>query len=144
VKSWAYEIYKSEKAVHDSILWIGSTDSFQGTGEDTIEMLANVGVAYQVKKNGCVKRVEEIKECSPGLLSIRVWSKEIISVDTLVGLTSITISGSLVSAGNLVIHLGEETRISSGSYNIREVSQAYSRKNGCYALKNSVQLLVNS
>ncbi|MDF1612622.1 hypothetical protein [Stygiobacter electus] len=44
-KAWAYEIYKTEKSVHDSILWISSKENLRGTGEDTIEMLAEIGLA---------------------------------------------------------------------------------------------------
>jgi hypothetical protein len=59
VKSWAYDIYKSNRMVHDSVLWITSKQGLRGIAEDTIEMLADIGEGYHVKKNGCAKRYYE-------------------------------------------------------------------------------------
>lgn len=142
VKAWAYEIYKGDKAVHDSILWISSTDELQGTGEDTIKMLADIGVAYQIKNNSSVKRFCEKNDSMPDIFSIRVWSKDELVKDLFSGVESVEIKGKEVVAGKVKINLGDEVSVSEGIYLIREVSQAYSRKNGCCLLKNSLTMLL--
>ncbi len=38
---FAYQTYKSESQVHDSVLWIGDKNELRGTASDTIEMLAD-------------------------------------------------------------------------------------------------------
>ncbi len=58
-KSWAYQIYKSDRAVHDSILWIADKDDLIGTATSTIQMLANVGEGFQIKCNGSIERYTE-------------------------------------------------------------------------------------
>ena len=143
-KAWAYQIYKSDKAVHDSILWIGSTDTLKGTGEDSIEMLANVGIAMAVKKNGCVTRVNEIKECARGILSIRVWSKDELSQEMFSDVQSIAIAGNQVMAGSLTYNLGDEVTLADGFYTVKSISPSYSRKNSGCMLKNSLSLLLGS
>lgn len=144
VQSWAYEIYKSERAVHDSILWIGSTESYRGTGEDTIDMMAAVGVAFAVKKNGSVKRVEQIKECTPVPLNIRVWSKDEIRQEIFSTINSLTIRGKEVIAGGSIYNLGEEIAVEPGTYLIKKISPCFSKKNAAQQLKNSMSLLLQS
>lgn len=141
-KAWAYHIYKSDRAVHDSILWIGSTDTFKGTGEDTIEMLANVGIAMSVKKNGCVKRVNELKDFSPDVLAIRIWSKEELCEEMFSDVHSIAINGKEVIAGTLTYNLGDEVALNDGFYTVKNISPSYSRKNSSFRLKNSITLLL--
>ncbi len=144
VKSWAYEIYKSDRAVHDSILWIGSTDGLRGTGEDAIEMLANIGLALAVKKNGCVKRINEMKDGAREILSVRIWSRDELTDEMFSDVHAINVIGKEVRAGKLILFLGDEATISNGNYSIRQVSHSYSRKHGGYRLKNSMNLLLNN
>ncbi|RJR09295.1 hypothetical protein C4588_05040 [Candidatus Parcubacteria bacterium] len=142
VKSWAYEIYKGDKAVHDSILWISGDGELRGTGEDTIEMLADVGIAYQVKRNGSVKRLCEKSESIPGVFSIRVWSKEELTQEMFAAVATIEVVGSEVIAGSIKINLGDEISLDNGIYAIRRISPSYSRKNNSQ-LKNSISLILN-
>jgi hypothetical protein len=141
-KAWAYEIYKGEKAVHDSILWISGDGELRGTGDDTIEMLADVGIAYQVKRNGSVKRVCEKSNSVPGVFSIRVWSKEELTQEMFAAVATIEVIGNEVIAGNLTCNLGNEISIDNGIYSIRRISPSYSRKNN-YQLKNSLTITLN-
>jgi hypothetical protein len=144
VQAWAYEIYKSDKAVHDSILWISATPELKGTGEDTIQMLANVGIACQIRKNGSVRRKIEKNIPAPETVSIRVWTKEELSKDAMAGVKNIEIAGKEVLAGEVKVNLGDEVAIRDGMYAVREITPAYSRKNGTYALKNSLTLLLKN
>lgn len=144
INAWAYEIYRSPKLVNDSVLWVRSTGELRGTAEDMLSLISDVGLAMHIKKNGCVKRVEEIKIFSPELLSIRVWSKEEITQEIFAALTTIEVVGKEVIAGSIKINLGDENTISDGCYSIREVTQAYSRKNGCRVLKNSLTILLQN
>ena len=143
-KSWAYEIYKSERAVHDSILWIGSTQTLKGTGEDTIEMLAAIGEAYAIKKNGSVKIVNEAQECSPCVLAIRVCSKEELQPEMLRGINEILILDRIVHAGVYEYSLGEENNINDGIYSVRSISVCYSKKKSSIVLRNSLSLLLQN
>jgi hypothetical protein len=142
VKAWAYEIYKGDKAVHDSILWISSIDELQGTGDDTIEMLANIGLSAHVKKNGGVTRYTEIKRTELQLLPIRVWSKEFLSAEKFTSLTEILIQNKTVLVGDRLLNLGEECQLGDGVYSIRNIRPCYSRKNPSHQLKNSIVVLL--
>jgi len=139
VKSWAYEIYKGEKAVHDSILWISSDGNLRGTGEDTIDMLNNVGLSAKR-----INHVEEKRNESSGFYNIRVWSKESLSQELLNGVESVQVVGRELKAGDRIFNLGDEIKVADGVYSIREVTPAYSRKNGCQLLKNSVYIALLS
>jgi hypothetical protein len=138
VKSWAYEIYKGEKAVHDSILWISSDGNLRGTGEDTIDMLNNVGLSAKR-----INHVEEKRNESSGFYNIRVWSKEALSQELFNGIDRVIVANKEVLAGKLTTNLGDENIIPDGVYSIREVTPAYSRKNNT-KLQNSMMLtLIN-
>jgi len=136
-KCWAYEIYKTEKSVHDSILWIGGKDNLNGTSDDTIDMLANVGIGYHVKSNGSIKRYKEVVAPDVKVQSIRMWSKSELHVEDFEEVTEILIDNNKALIKNVLLNIGEECIVSNGVYKIKQVVQSISRKNGSM-LKNSL------
>ncbi len=60
--SWAYQIYKSDRAIHDSILWISDKENLKGTATSTIQMLSNIGEGLQIRRNGSIKRFKEKRD----------------------------------------------------------------------------------
>lgn len=140
INSWAYEIYRSPKLVHDSIMWISSTSEYRGSAEDMLSLAASTGLALSIKKNGCVSRMSNTEPLSTTIKTIRVWSKEELTQAMLGSATEIEVVGREVNTGDIKIYLGDENDIPDGVYSIREVFQAYSRKNGSFPLKNSLTL----
>ncbi|MCL5030056.1 MAG: hypothetical protein M1480_13665 [Bacteroidetes bacterium] len=138
VNVFAYEIYKSSSSVHDSILWIGDKGNNRGTTSDMIEMLANVGLAYHIKKNGSVTRYAELTEVISELKQIRVWSKEELRADIFSSASEIMVDDKSVLINDKILNLGDECKITSGSYKIKNVVQSVSRKNNSRFLKNSI------
>ena len=142
VKAWSYEIYKSEKAVHDSILWISTMDNLRGTSEDTIEMLSNLGLAMSVKSNGSVMRKLQTQNNKLAVMPVRIWSKEELLESCLSDVRSVLVIGNEVLANEKVFNVGHEARINDGYYSVKSVSPSYSRKNSNLRLKNSLTLLL--
>ena len=139
VQNWAYEIYKTPKAVHDSILWIGDKEELIGTASDTIFMLANDGLAMQVKSDGDVfSRYIEEKKVQLNLDSIRLWSKEELKAEEFSSIDQIAVEGKSAFIGDLILNIGDECKIIDGIYKIKTVTQSVSRKNRMMFLKNSL------
>ncbi len=143
VNVFAYEIYKGSSSVHDSILWIGSKGDLTGTAADMIEMLANSGLAYHVKKNGSVKRYSELKQAFTELKEIRVWSKEDLRPEIFLGINEILAENKQVLLGDTLLNLGDECQLQEGSYNIKTIVQSISRKDRNRILKNSLTIYLS-
>ncbi|MBA4316771.1 MAG: hypothetical protein C0412_00065 [Flavobacterium sp.] len=129
VKAIAYHIYKGESFVHDSILWISDKDNLFGTADVMISMLANIEIAAHVKKNGNVKRFFEQNENICDVKMIRVWSKEKVSALNFNKCSELLIAANQVLIGESILNLGEEIKIEEGTYQIKNISQAISKKN---------------
>ncbi|MHB1687915.1 MAG: hypothetical protein ACYCVH_11125 [Ignavibacteriaceae bacterium] len=143
VNVFAYEIYKGNSAVHDSILWIGRKGDLTGTTSDMIEMLANTGLAYHVKKNGSVKRFTELKEASTELKEIRVWSKEEIRPEIFLGINEIIAENKQVLLGDTLLNIGDECKLQNGNYRVKTIVQSISRKDRNRILKNSLTIYLS-
>ncbi len=139
----AYEIYKGNSAVHDSILWIGDKGDLPGTASDMIEMLANAGLGYHVKKNGSVKRYAELKKATTGLKEIRVWAKEELRPEIFLGINEILAENKQVLLGETLLNLGDECSLQEGSYQIKNITQSISRKDRNRILKNSLTIYLS-
>ena len=137
VKCWAYEIYRGDRAVHDSILWMN------GVADYTIKMLADVGIAYHVKHNGSIKRFHEVKTDHYKATSVRLWSKEELRAASLSNEASVLICDGKALLGAKELFIGDECLISDGVYNISKVVQAVSRKSRGMLLRNSVTLYLD-
>ncbi len=137
VKSWAYKIYSSERAPHDSILWIGDKDGLGGTAEDTIQMLSKVlseplpGKEY-VPDNVSNKRPDR------NSLSIRLWSETEIDANSYQSVDQIKVSQSKAILGLVKFNIGSECKIQDGVYKVNSMNQSCSRKNNNIWLKNSL------
>lgn len=132
-KHWAYQIYKSEKAVHDSILWIDEIADY------TIKMFANIGIAHHIGKNGSIERYKEKLTRIQKINSIRIWSnKEIRKEDYLNSDVALVIDKNVLM-GDIELNLGDECRISEGEYKIKRVIQSRSKKT-MRPLRNSLTL----
>lgn len=142
VKSIAYQIYKGESFVHDSILWISGKENLCGTADDMIEMLANIEVAAHVKRNGDVKRYFEKRINTCEIKMIRVWSKEKVFANNFSECCEILIAANQVLIGDTILNLGEEIRIEEGSYQIKNIVQALSKKNNL-VLSNSLAVYLS-
>lgn len=138
VKVFAYEVYK-KYAVHDSILWIGDKETLEGTACYTIKMLANLGLAEHIKSNGDVKRFKEIRNVSPGIRAIRLWSKERLSAESFSDQKEIYVESGEAILGNRKLTLGDECRVTDGKYGIINIVNSKSRKTSA-KLHNSLTL----
>jgi hypothetical protein len=136
VLAWAEEIYKSTKFVHDSILWINGT-----TADVMIDMLANIGVGLQIKKNGAVKRYREVRKAELGLKAIRLWDRRELKSEDFHNATEIFVDGSQALLGDRTLNLGDEITIPDGIYKVKSVNRAFSKKTG-RTLRNSIEVLV--
>jgi hypothetical protein len=125
VGALAFHIYKSPGFMHDSILWIGN-NGLKGTADDTIKMLACAGQAYQIKKNGGIKRYHKVTEIKCDVLSVRVWSNDEIYAKNFSGITEILIENQKALLGDYTLNIGDEYKILDGIYkNYFTVSNIY-------------------
>ncbi|KAB2846947.1 MAG: hypothetical protein F9K45_00770 [Melioribacteraceae bacterium] len=136
-KVFAYQIYKTNRAPHDSILWIRDIDGLHGTANDTIQMLANLELGCQIKNNGSLKRVREKKVEKITTKNIRIWSSDSVSSIKYECASEILIESNKALINGSILNVGEECRISEGVYKIYSVVQAISRSNS-RPLKNSL------
>lgn len=136
-KVFAYQIYKTNRAPHDSILWIRDLDGLRGTANDTIQMLANLKLGYHIKCNGRIKRYKEFKEESVRVRNIRIWSSKSITSVQYSSVSEILIESNKALLNNEVMNVGEECLLTEGLYKVRSVIQAISRANN-RPLKNSL------
>jgi hypothetical protein len=132
-KHWAYQIYKSERAVHDSILWI------EGISDYTMQMFGKVGIGYQLKKNGTIERYNQVSNEKVKVEQIRIWSSKELKAELYKESQEIIICTGKVLIGNDELNLGDECRIEEGEYLVRGVVQSISKKT-YHPLKNSLTL----
>jgi len=138
---WAYEIYKTDKAVHDSILWIGDKEGVTGTGEDTIRMLCNAGIGSQInREESKLTRAVTIVKPQTQLEFIRVWSKNELTPELFSGVSEIKIENGQTIVKEQLLNLGDENKLNDGIYRIKTAVQSTSRKNKLVLLKNSLTL----
>lgn len=143
VQNWAYEIYRSEKAPHDSILWIGDKGQFKGTSIDTIKMLAALGIAHNVQINKNQKSRAIIKtEIKTSLSQIRVWSKDAVYSNNFGAISELLIVKKEAILGDKILNIGDECEIEDGLYNIKTIVQSQSKKNKGF-LKNSLTIYLS-
>jgi hypothetical protein len=143
VQHWAYEIYRSEKAPHDSILWIGDKDNLSGTTMDTIKMLAALGIAYNVQINATQKSRTIIKKkFDTSLNQVRVWSKNNINSNDFDSVTELLVVKKEAVLGDKLLNIGDENEIEDGLYKIKTIVQSQSKKNKSL-LKNSLTIYLS-
>lgn len=137
VKVFAYQIYKTNRAPHDSILWIKDIEELRGTASDTIQMLANLELGHQIKSNGRLRRVIERRIEKVTTQNIRVWSNGSLSSIKYNSVNEILITSRKALINDNILNVGEECLITEGVYKVRSVVQAVSRTNN-RPLKNSL------
>lgn len=143
VQHWANSIYLSERAPHDSILWIGDKEDLKGTSMDTIKMLAALGIAHNINITATEKNRAITKtELKTSLSQVRVWSKNIISADAFESLTELLVVKKEALLGETSLHIGDECEIEDGLYNIKTIVQSKSKKNNS-VLKNSLTIYLS-
>lgn len=133
-KHWAYQIYKSDKAVHDSILWI------DGISDYTINMFANIGIAYHIKSNGSIERYKEVTKTTK-IESIRIWSSKEISAEEYEHINEVFVLDKNVLLGDKELNLGDECNIIEGEFKIKKITQSRSKKT-LKPLRNSLTLFL--
>jgi len=143
VQNWANSIYLSERAPHDSILWIGDKEELKGTSMDTIKMLASLGIAHNINITASERTRAIIKtELKSNLTQVRVWSKNIISADAFESLTELLVVKKEALLGETSLKIGDECDIEDGLYNIKTIVQSKSKKNDS-TLKNSLTIYLS-
>ncbi|HOJ19708.1 MAG TPA: hypothetical protein PLT92_14185 [Ignavibacteriaceae bacterium] len=142
INSIAYNIYRSEGYVHDSILWMTNKPYSIGTADYMLKLLANVELGAHIKSNGDVERYFERREVSTDEKVIRLWSKEKVSADYFKDVTEILIEDNKVLIGQSVMNLGEEVNIGQGLYTVKNIVQSISKKNNS-CLKNSLSVYIS-
>lgn len=143
VQNWAYEIYKSERAPHDSILWIADKDNITGTTTDTIKMFAALGIAHNVDISKTEKRRTIIKsEIKTSLSHVRLWSKNAINSNEFESVTELLIVKKEAVLGETLLNIGDECEIEDGLYKIKTIVQSKSKKNNSL-LKNSLTIFMS-
>lgn len=141
VKSLAYNIYKGQGYVHDSILWISDKGELKGTASIMIEMLANMELAAHVSSYGNIDRFYEKREPYCESRNIRVWSKSRLLCEQLSGAPEILISKEQALIGEIVLNIGEEVNIEDGIYLVKSITPSLSKKNGSI-LTNSLTIYI--
>lgn len=139
---FAFEIYKGNRSVHDSILWLRDMEELRGTASDTIKMLADIGIAQQVKKNGTVERYYQKKLTPVKVDHIRIWSKESTAFDDFNSAREMLIESGDVLIDDHVFKIGDECQIHDGIYSVKCVARSVSRKNSKSFLKNSITVYI--
>lgn len=143
VQHWANSIYLSERAPHDSILWIGDKEDLKGTSMDTIKMLATLGIAHNINLTTTKKtRTITKTEIKTNLSQVRVWSKNIIYADSFESVSELLIVKKEAVLGDKILNIGDECEIEEGLYNIKAIVQSQSKKNNGY-LKNSLTIYLS-
>jgi len=142
IKSIAYNIYKGQGFVHDSILWISDKGELNGTADIMIEMIANMELAAHVNSNDIVSRFYEKREPYSESRAIRVWSKSKLSCEHLSETTEILISQEQALIGETLLNIGEEVKIEDGIYLVKSIAPSISRKNGSI-LSNSLTIYLS-
>lgn len=97
-KVFAYEIYKTDRAVHDSILWMSDTDELRGTASDTIDMLCDLGLGYRITKKKERKKI--IANVKSSMQVIRIWAKHEISIEQFTQIDMIQIEANRLNLNN--------------------------------------------
>ncbi len=143
VRHWAYNIYRSERSPHDSILWIGDKEDLPGTAMDTINMLAALGIAHTIEiKNEEKMRAIKKSEIKSLLSQVRVWSKAAVSAGDFEQATELLVIKKEVMLGDKLLNLGDEYEIEDGLYKIKSIVQSRSKKNNS-PLKNSLTIYLS-
>ena len=138
-KVFAYEIYKTDGSVHDSILWMSDTDDLRGTASDTIAMLCDLGFGYRITKKKERKKI--IANVKSSMQVIRIWAKHEISIDQFTQIDMIQIEANRLNLNNKSFRLGDDTPMSDGLYKVKEVVPYKSRKSKSTS-KNSILIYI--
>jgi hypothetical protein len=128
VLSIAYEIYKTNSAVHDSILWINGT---KGTASVMIDVLLEIGEAYRIKRNGKVTR-EFIDPAERVISEVRLWTKEKLNLSELSKINEVLIENRTILVGDTLLNLGDECRLSDGIYSLLSLAPSFSSSKNAY------------
>lgn len=143
VQNWAYNIYRSERSPHDSILWIGDKDNLPGTAMNTINMLAALGIAHKVEINEKERtRVIKKSEIKTELTQVRVWSKAVVNAGEFDQTTELLVIKKEVMIGDKLLNIGDECELEDGLYKIKSIVQSRSKKNNS-PLKNSLSIYLS-
>ena len=141
VQCWAYEIYKTNRSVHDSILWISDTDDLIGTSGDMIQMLSNLELADKIS---CEENIliRDSRSYSPvtDLQNVRVWRKEQIDQEKIEKSGELIVEDKLAMFNKALFNVGDECKIPNGKYLVKDAVTSRSRKNQNAFLKNSLTL----
>lgn len=138
---WAYEIYKSPSAVHDSILWIGDKEGVHGTAKDTIHMLCGLGLGMEICSYEKPERKYMVYDSTKSVRtvrSVRVWAAQPLQIESFLSVTEIIVQGKEVLMKDIQLNLGEDTPCVDGIYAIQAVSHSASKKDSSKILNNSL------
>lgn len=135
VQNFMIKTYLSLKSVHDSIIWNKFISDY------AIKLIISAGLGQQIIFNGKAHRQDAKKELGTDKTAIRVWSKDAITAEDFSEAREVTIVGSKVYLSAKELNLGDECKIIDGVYNVKNITQATSKKTGQF-LKNSLTILI--
>lgn len=137
-QAFMLKVYLSDKAVHDSIIWN------KHIAEYAVKLLiaANEGKQIEIDAiNKKAKRIEAARSIETDTKSIRIWSEMELNCQDFHYLNSLMIVHKQVLLGEKIFNIGDEIKPEDGSYTVRSVSQAVSKKTGKF-LKNSLTIII--
>lgn len=140
VQVFAYETYRSNNRIHDSILWINYQEELQGTASDMIDVIISLKQGCHINFQSEKERYTEYTPPKNAANVIRVWSKKEINVEDFKDAETIRIKDKKVLIGSYLFNLGDECNADEGTFKIKEVAQSISRKDNRKMLKNSVSV----
>jgi len=138
---WAYEIYKSQSQVHDSILWISDKNGISGTARDTIRMICNLGLGMEISSYTLPERKNvkyDFTTTVNSVRSVRVWATQPLQIESFQSVTEIIVRGKEVLMKDIQLNLGDDTPCLDGIYKIQALSHSTSKKNSSKILNNSL------
>jgi len=140
VQVFAYETYRTNNRIHDSILWINDREELSGTAFDMIDVLAGIMEGCLINFQSEKERFTEYTPPKNEKNVIRVWSKDEIKVDDFKEAETLRIKEKKVLLGKYLLNLGDECNVRDGDYLIKEIAQSVSRKDNRRVLKNSISI----
>ena len=105
-----------------------------------IHILSEIGEAYKVKRNGCVKR-EKSKPENKEISEIRLWSKDKIDIKRISSGFEVLVENRQVLLGNTLINLGDECSLRDGIYLLLNLAPQFSQSKNSF-LNNSFSAIV--
>ncbi|NPV10602.1 MAG: hypothetical protein HPY57_02265 [Ignavibacteria bacterium] len=137
VQQFALSVYVYGNSIHDSIIWN------KYVAGDMIKLLIYAGEGKEIKVSGnrYYREANSLK-IDTDKIRVRVWSKDELKPDMFINGSEVLIVDKKVLCCNIELNIGDEVKISDGSFKLEAVSLAYSKKTRS-VLKNSLTFVLS-